>query len=106
MTLQPLVENAVKHGLKQLRNDSQLQIRIQKEKDAVKLSIIDNGKGIEKRRLEELGKEKVHSETGTGIGLYNINRRLEMMYGEESTLMIESEKEKGTMVSFYLPIKK
>ncbi|MFC0472253.1 LytS/YhcK type 5TM receptor domain-containing protein [Halalkalibacter kiskunsagensis] len=104
MTLQPLVENAIKHGLKQLRSDSLLHIRIQQEKAAIKISIKDNGQGIEKSRLKELGKEKVHSETGTGIGLFNINRRLEMMYGEESTLIIESDKEKGTLISFYLPV--
>ncbi|WP_332692533.1 sensor histidine kinase [Halalkalibacter lacteus] len=105
MTLQPLVENALKHGLKQLRSDSLLLIQIHKSKDAVQLSIRDNGQGIEKVRLPELGKEKVISETGTGIGLYNINRRLEIMYGKESTLTIESEKGKGTTVSFDIPKK-
>ncbi|MDT8859765.1 sensor histidine kinase [Alkalihalobacillus sp. MEB130] len=105
MTLQPIVENAIKHGLKPLHDDSLLSIEIKTEQDAVLVSIKDNGKGIEEGRLQEIGSEKVRSKTGTGIGLFNINRRLEMMYGTKATLKVESEQSKGTTISFLLPLK-
>ncbi|GAE25501.1 autolysis histidine kinase LytS [Halalkalibacter wakoensis JCM 9140] len=104
MTLQPIVENAIKHGLKQLQHDSYILIEISRAEKVVTLRIHDNGKGIKPERLKIVGKENVHSENGTGIGLYNINRRLEMMYGTESSLVIKSEEEKGTTISFVIPI--
>ncbi|MFC0558317.1 sensor histidine kinase [Halalkalibacter alkalisediminis] len=106
MTLQPIVENAIKHGVKQLHSNSRILIQIKKDKGAVLLSIKDNGKGMNKKRLKELGKEGLESVTGTGIGLYNVNRRLEMMYTAESRLRVDSKEGEGTTVSFYIPIKK
>ncbi|MBU8906634.1 sensor histidine kinase [Desertibacillus haloalkaliphilus] len=105
MTLQPIVENAIKHGLKPLQNDSYLSIQIEKGEDVVLLSVSDNGIGMGTKRIDELGNERVHSKTGTGIGLVNINRRLQMMYGEKAGLNIESEKGRGTTVSFHIPLK-
>ncbi|UOE93031.1 sensor histidine kinase [Alkalihalobacillus sp. LMS39] len=101
MTLQPLVENAIKHGVKALTDDSFIKIKVKKETDSVQISIIDNGVGIEEERINSLMKEKVPSDTGTGIGLYNVNRRLQMMYDERASLQITSNT-KGTCVSFTL----
>ncbi|WP_100407372.1 sensor histidine kinase [Bacillus solitudinis] len=103
MTLQPLVENAIKHGMKQLKSDSYIHIAIIKKRKYVEILIADNGLGIEHERILELGTNQVASDTGTGIGLYNINRRLEMMYGEKRSLNIDSEKGVGTTVSFSIP---
>ncbi|MGO4886268.1 LytS/YhcK type 5TM receptor domain-containing protein [Anaerobacillus sp. MEB173] len=102
MTLQPIVENAIKHGVKQLTDESLIQIRLKKEEDKAKISVIDNGIGIDNERLPLLGVEKVTSETGTGIGLYNVNRRLQMMYGDEAMLKINSDSGKGTIISFQI----
>lgn len=103
MTLQPIVENAIKHGVKQLQSNSRILIRVKKLEDNILLSIQDNGKGMNKERLKDLGSEGLESSTGTGIGLYNVNRRLEMMYSAESRLRVESKEGEGTTVSFYLP---
>ncbi|MFN7252591.1 MAG: LytS/YhcK type 5TM receptor domain-containing protein [Anaerobacillus sp.] len=100
MTLQPIVENAMKHGLKQLRNDHFILIKVSKEADHVHISITDNGIGVGPSRLETLGKEQVASTTGTGIGLYNARRRLNMMYGDDTNFLIESEENQGTTISF------
>ncbi|MDQ0256792.1 two-component system sensor histidine kinase LytS [Evansella vedderi] len=104
MTLQPIVENAVKHGMKQLQTDSVISIKIEREGESVHISISDNGKGMSKERLKELGKEKVKSETGTGIGLSNVIRRLQMMYGEDRQIKIESKEGEGTTISFSIPL--
>ncbi|WP_209121374.1 sensor histidine kinase [Alkalihalobacillus sp. BA299] len=100
MTLQPLVENAIKHGVKQMTDDCVILIQIKEARQKVTITIKDNGIGIPKDRLLEIGQEKVASETGTGIGLYNVNRRLQMMYGEEAILKIESEFNQGSRISF------
>ena len=103
MTLQPVVENAIKHGVKQLKENSIIEIKVKSKKDAVQITIRDNGIGIEKSKRELLGKKVTKSKTGTGIGLFNVNRRLEMMYGEDSQLLIESKQNEGTTISFYIP---
>lgn len=102
MTLQPLVENALKHGMKGLTLKSIITISVQQQGVGVLIIIKDNGKGIEKQRLSELLHKPIASETGTGIGLYNVNRRLEMMFGKDSVLDIQSIEGKGTAVKFYL----
>ncbi|RKL67451.1 sensor histidine kinase [Salipaludibacillus neizhouensis] len=106
MTLQPIVENAIKHGVKQSTEASLIIIRIKELREVVHLAIRDNGSGISEDRLNELGNEKVSSETGAGIGLSNVNRRLQMMYGEKRKINIESKQGKGTVVSFSIPLKR
>lgn len=106
MTLQPIVENAIKHGVKKLTDQSKIVIEIKKEEENVCISIIDNGIGVDHDRLRHLGKEKVASQTGTGIGLYNIIRRLQMMYGDEVKLEINSDKGIGTTICIQISQKK
>ncbi|MDE5413456.1 sensor histidine kinase [Alkalihalobacterium chitinilyticum] len=100
MTLQPIVENAIKHGVKQLTDDSFILIRIRKHQENVTITVQDNGIGMTEERQLELGQEGVASKTGTGIGLYNLNRRLQMMYGDTATLQVESVVNQGTSISF------
>ncbi|WP_456277765.1 LytS/YhcK type 5TM receptor domain-containing protein [Bacillus sp. AK128] len=100
LTLQPIVENAIKHGIKDKESDCQIRILIKKEAQQIIVSVEDNGNGIDFRKYPDLLAEKVSSTTGTGIGLYNVNRRLVMMLGEKSALSIISKVNEGTNVSF------
>jgi two-component system, LytTR family, sensor histidine kinase LytS len=102
ITLQPLVENAIKHGMKNQSEGFILTISITSGDDGVTVKVEDNGDGIDAARLESLLLEPVESQTGTGIALYNVNKRLEMIVGNESGLMIHSEKGSGTVVQFSL----
>jgi two-component system, LytTR family, sensor histidine kinase LytS len=102
ITLQPLVENAIKHGMKNQSEGFILTISITSGDDGVTVKVEDNGDGIDAARLESLLLEPVESQTGTGIALYNVNKRLEMMVGNESGLTIHSEKGSGTIVQFSL----
>ncbi|MEL3973532.1 sensor histidine kinase [Rossellomorea oryzaecorticis] len=102
ITLQPLVENAIKHGMKNQSEGFILKISITSGGDGVTVKVEDNGDGIDASRLESLLLEPVESKTGTGIALYNVNKRLEMMVGKESGLTIDSEKGSGTTVQFSL----
>ncbi|WP_077329006.1 sensor histidine kinase [Virgibacillus siamensis] len=103
MTLQPIVENALKHGMKGMPHNSDIQIIVEQQGEGVLITIKDNGKGISEERLKELLHQPLQSETGTGIGLYNVNLRLEMMFGKSSGLNIQSNIGNGTTVAFYLP---
>jgi two-component system, LytTR family, sensor histidine kinase LytS len=102
ITLQPLVENAIKHGMKNQSEGFILKISITSGNDGVTVKVEDNGDGIEASRLGTLLLEPVESATGTGIALYNVNKRLEMIVGESAGLSIHSVKGGGTTVEFSL----
>ena len=103
LTLQPIIENAIKHGIKDKDSNCLLKITVQIEKQTVHVVIIDNGNGMSEKRMKQVCKERIASETGTGIALYNVNRRLTMLFGDESALQIQSELNKGTEIAFSLP---
>lgn len=103
LTLQPIVENAIKHGIKDLEQDAVVHISLQEENETIHISVKDNGKGMTPERITKLGKEKITSETGTGVGLYNVNRRLVMTFGEKAGIKINSSYGHGTKVSFQIP---
>jgi two-component system sensor histidine kinase LytS len=102
LTLQPIVENAVKHGLKELEKGGVITISIKESEQRIMVSVSDNGSGIKQEHIQQLGKLTISSEDGAGVGLYNVNRRLMMMLGDETGLIIRSS-EQGTVVSFNLP---
>lgn len=102
LTLQPIVENAVKHGIKDKSRDCLIKISIVKKHDLTIVTIEDNGQGMSQERISKLGLQRATSDSGTGIGLYNVNRRLTIMFGEKSALRFESKQNEGTKVSFIL----
>ncbi|MCD5325085.1 MULTISPECIES: sensor histidine kinase [Pontibacillus] len=105
LTLQPLVENCMKHGVKEQDGQTEIRVAVQKKSQGVLVSVTDNGPGIAPERLKSLGKIQVESEKGTGLGLYNVNERLVHMHGEAACLHIESVLGEGTTISFLLPRK-
>lgn len=105
LTLQPLVENAVKHGMKLLNENSQITIIIKRYNRGTFVSIADNGVGIDEEKLSLLKQKQIASDTGTGIGIYNVNRRLQMLVCEEAELDIKTKEGEGTIISFLIPTK-
>lgn len=103
LTLQPIVENAMTHGIKELDANAKVHISIHEIGDAIHIMVQDNGEGIAPERLAMLGQEQVRSEKGTGLGLYNVNRRLKMTFDKNSGLTIESTPNEGTKISFQIP---
>ncbi|MDL4842701.1 sensor histidine kinase [Aquibacillus rhizosphaerae] len=103
LTLQPLVENAIKHGLKDKDYDCLIKISIKENGPNVKILVVDNGLGISTERLKGLGTTRINSKTGTGLGLYNVNRRLCLKFGDKAALKIKSETSIGTELSFIIP---
>lgn len=107
LSLQPLVENAINHGLRNKRGEKKIEIKAKKKEGELHILVADNGVGMDADKMNEsLSKNAVEqSETGKSIGLHNINARLKMLYGEKYGLYIESKKEKGTCVYMLLPEK-
>ena len=103
VTLQPLVENCINHGLKDSNHGGRIRIEVLNKDDALRISVEDNGRGISPELLEKLGKVPVHSKEGNGIGVYNVNQRLIGLFGEESQLFIENKSDSGCKFTFNIP---
>lgn len=103
LTLQPIVENAIKHGIKDKEKNCHIKISIKRKQGATLVSVVDNGNGFEPNRINDAGKIILaNSESGTGIGLYNVNRRLILMLGDTAAINIDSKVGEGTTVYFIL----
>lgn len=110
LVLQPLVENAIYHGIKNKRGRGELSVSVKYSneiKTKIRFEVKDNGAGFTRERLEEVRQELSAgaSETLTSVyGLYNVNKKLKLYYGEQTTgLVIESEPGKGSVISFEIP---
>lgn len=107
LLLQPLVENALYHGIKNKRGGGLIRVmgELLKEDACMRFTVEDDGIGMDEERLAQL--RKAVSGTGlpetAGYGLYNVNRRIKLYYGA-ADLQLESEPGKGTRISFQLPI--
>lgn len=113
MLLQPIVENAVFHGLEKKVDNGIVQIKMQKiDQNHIQYEIKDNGYGMEEERLEKLlyrlrqFDTVGHSERDMnhGIGISNIHRRMKLFYGDEAEMTIESALHVGTTVTITFPI--
>ena len=111
LTLQPLVENSLYHGIKYKRAKGKIWITgrmepdVNAENDRLLLCVQDNGVGMDEEELERLRIEigKPCKETERGFGLANVNERIRMNFGMEYGMTIESEKGVGTKVRIVIP---
>lgn len=102
-TLQPLVENAIIHGIARKEEGGRIFLRIWKRKDKIVISLADTGVGMEEEALKRLMDAlKGHRTARVGIGLGNIYQRIKSMY-EDGDLRIYSKAGKGTVVQIILP---
>lgn len=99
LTLQPLVENALYHGIKNKRGRGKIQITGKKEGENIIFKVIDNGKGMSKEEVERLRKkmERLDGENSSGgFGISNVDQRLKHYYGQECGVFFASEEGVGT----------
>ncbi len=94
MIIQPLVENAVKHGVGSRLEGGRIIIRARRGLGSAVIEIEDNGVGLP---------QKESSENGLGIGLSNVNERLKVIYGSQYQLQLESDPERGTIARVEIP---
>jgi two-component system sensor histidine kinase YesM len=101
--LQPLVENSIYHGIKNKDGIGIITIKGRRIQDKILLQVIDNGTGMTPAEIDKVFNKKGR-QSGSGIGVYNVNQRIKLYYGDEYGLGYESEIDKGTIVSVWLPV--
>lgn len=105
LSLQPIVENAINHGLRNKRGKKKIGIQIKRKQMDLVICIEDNGIGMDTSAINEsLSKNELDFvEKGNSIGLHNINARLKMLYGNTYGMYLESTLGEGTKVFMILP---
>lgn len=105
LMLQPLVENAIYHGMEFMDGDGEIEVKVRREGEDLWFIIRDNGLGMTTEQVESLLSEHPHvtSKRGSGIGVKNVNERIRLYFGEQYGLLIESEPDEGTVIRIHLP---
>ncbi|WP_130860406.1 cache domain-containing sensor histidine kinase [Gracilibacillus phocaeensis] len=101
LMLQPIVENAVHHGLEERDGKGRIVISIREEQGNLILIVEDNGIGIAKTQIESFQKEQ---QINGGIGLHNVDERIKLTFGSAYGINIESRLGEGTKVTIRLPL--
>jgi two-component system sensor histidine kinase YesM len=108
LILQPLVENALYHGIKNKRQGGTIVVRVnQKDENEILLEVEDNGIGFTQEKMVQISRElnddsgDIRMESGFGIG--NVNKRVRLYYGKQYGLTVRSEYNSGTCVALIIP---
>ncbi|GAA0107849.1 MAG: sensor histidine kinase [Clostridium sp.] len=96
LTIQPLVENAIVHGILKDNHNGTVKISLKDEGEKVKISIIDSGVGISEEMINNIYTDNVPEKK---IGLYNVHSRIKLIYGDGLKI---KRLDKGTMIEFYI----
>ncbi len=96
ITRQPIIENAIYHGLNRMIDEGFIRIRIYEEDGDVIFSVADNGVGMTKEQCENILKKE--NNANSGFGMKNVNDRVKIYFGERYGIRIESELDEGTTV--------
>lgn len=104
MTLQPLVENAVIHGLKNMKINGKVKIIGRRfNEDHLTIEVFDNGVGIDEEKLKTIFSVENSYENMTGLGIQNVDSRIKHYFGDEYGIELKSTKEFGTSVMIKVP---
>lgn len=112
LLLQPIVENAVKHGCERKKGPTAIIVTSAVEEDRLLLTVQDNGYGMDADTLRRLqrridsGENDLYDDIETGIGLINVNRRIKVRYGEAFGVRIASTLHAGTTITLIMPYDK
>jgi len=108
LILQPIIENAIYHGIRQMVDLGEIAIRAYSEEDKLIFVVEDNGLGmnedIRSRILKEYDKHDEKTVRVGGVGVTNVFERIQLMYGKDYGIQIESEIEEGTKVTLTIPV--
>ncbi|MEI2401176.1 sensor histidine kinase, partial [Paenibacillus phytohabitans] len=103
-TIQPLIENSVQHGLKNVIDGAKIDIIIEKENGRLTVLVRDNGRGFPTHILPIVSHQPLVGDLNGGIGIYNVNERLVHLVGESARLHIRNLSNGGSEVKFSIPI--
>ncbi len=105
MSLQPIVENAIKYGLEKKSGNFRISVDIKQIVDVIEINVVDNGPGMSHELLDRVRNGTAKS-SGAGIGLKNIDERIKLTFGEQYGITLNSEEGKGTIVLLRIPYQK
>lgn len=107
LIVQPLVENSIHHGLESMDEDGEIRVHAYIQGKELYIDVTDNGLGMPKEQADSLleeGTVTIHGK-GSGIGLKNVQKRIQLYFGREYGLTILSEPDEGTTVRVHLPVR-
>jgi len=108
LIIQPILENAIYHGMEYADGDGEIHIRAFREGETVVIEVEDNGPGMSEEIVEQLLKPtrdvSVPKAKGSGIGFRNVHQRIQLTFGAAYGLTIRSEPDNGTVVRICLPV--
>lgn len=104
LILQPLLENAIAYGVGAMDDSGEIVVAGERKGRDIILSVKDNGIGMTEEEVEHIltDGERI-SKHGSGVGLVNVNNRIQILFGKEYGLKVESEPDEGTVVSIRMP---
>ena len=104
LILQPILENAINYGVSGMDDCGEIRVTGRLDGENVILAVEDNGIGMSEEQVSLLltDSSRVHKH-GSGVGLVNVNNRIQLLFGKEYGLMVESEPDEGTKVSIRIP---
>ncbi len=101
ITLQPILENAINHGLNLLVDEGQILVKVYQDGEDIIFCVQDNGVGMSQEKIEAVLQDGKRE--NTGIGIKNVNDRLKIYFGKEYGLQISSKPDEGTCVTIRMP---
>ena len=111
LIIQPIVENAIIHGIENSKNKNLLYISVKRENECIVIIVKDTGIGMTDEKVSELLKEPLNTEgdeqkAHTNLGLYAVHKRIQLMYGDLYGLTVQSQAGEGTTVTLHIPFTK
>ena len=104
LIVQPLVENALYHGIKRKTGDGQIVIKVYAESDMLYIDVYDDGVGMSSEQRDQLNDKLKHREKGDGFGLFNVNERLVMYFGHNCGVRLYESKNGETISRLRHPL--
>ena len=101
ITLQPIIENAIYHGINGLVDEGEIDIRVCMAGEDILFVVEDNGVGMEEEQIAAIFRHDADSKAG--IGIKNVNDRLKIWFGEDYGITIKSVPDEGTCVTVRMP---
>ena len=101
ITLQPFIENALYHGIERMADEGEIAIKAKDQGENILLEIKDDGVGIHPEELEWI--QKFERNETSGFGIWNVHQRIQLLYGKEYGVSIQSELDEGTTVHIMIP---
>lgn len=107
LIIQPLLENAIYHGMEGMYEDGEIKIKIYTKDALVYIDVIDNGEGMTEAQVQKMMQGNVvSSKRGSGIGVKNVNDRIKLYFGAAYGVQILSALDEGTTARIYFPIRR